>query len=120
MTRKEERILSKATKVGLKTARREGHVPSKDELLELKIQVLPAYGRWLLVLGALLAGVASWLCWNDDHPVTASVLAVVSVLLLVFAIFGVRRTLGELANHAAFDLPEIVIKALIDAVGDVI
>ena len=41
MDRKDERILHRAEKAGVKLAKKQGQMPTRDELLELKIQVVP-------------------------------------------------------------------------------
>ncbi len=59
MTGREKRIVHKAENAGLRKARREGHLLTTEELLDLRVQILPDYVRWLMAAGALVAASGS-------------------------------------------------------------
>ena len=120
MDKKDERILHRAEKAGVKLAKKQGHMPTRDELLELKIQVIPNPIRWICFGTSVICAIGAWLLFGQDNNVWASVLAVTSVLLLAFSIFGIRRTLETLADHASYDLVESVFGLIGDAVGSIL
>ena len=117
MNRREERILKRTQKAGIKFAKKEGHIPSREELLEFKIQVVSNPVRWLCFGGSVGCAIASWILFGGDQNVAASVLAVVSFFLLLFSIFGIRRTLETLADQANFELVEAAFDLIGDACG---
>ncbi len=119
MNRRDERILQRTRKAGVKFAKKEGHIPTRDELLELKIQVLPNAIRWLLFGASVGCGIASWIVHNLDQNATAGILAVASIVLLVFSIFGIRRTLETLADQASYELVDAALELIGSAVGSV-
>jgi hypothetical protein len=116
MDKRTERILRKTEKAGLRKARREGHMLSREELLSVKVQLLPDYTRWLLFGGSVIAGLTSWWCLASDSNVAGSILAVLSVFLLLFSIFGFKRTLETVADQMSYELVDLAL----DAIGSVI
>lgn len=60
MKSREELILSRAEQAGLALAKKEGHMPTRDELLELKIQVVPNFVRWFCFFGSVVCEGAAW------------------------------------------------------------
>ncbi len=120
MNRREERILYRTRKAGVKFAKKEGHVPTRDELLELKIQVVPNALRWILFGASAACGIASWVLFTMDDTIAASSLAVASVILLIFSIFGIRRTLETIADQASYELVDAALELIGDAAGSVI
>lgn len=110
MNRREERILHRAEKAGLKLAKKEGRLPVRDELLNLRIQILPAAFRWLLFLISVACGIAAWIVGSIG-------LGLASLLFLFFAIFGVRRTLETVADHASYDVIEVVLGYVGETIG---
>jgi len=119
MNRRDERILHRAEKAGVKLAKKQGHIPTREDLLELKIQVIPNALRWLCFGGSVICGIAAWVLDTLGNTVAASSLAVLSLFLLIFSIFGIRRTLETLADHASFELVEATFELIGDAVGSV-
>jgi hypothetical protein len=117
MDRRTERILRKTEKAGLRKARREGHMLSREELLSVKVQLLPDYTRWLLFGGSVIAGLASWGCLLFDMNAAGSILAVLSVFLLLFSIFGFKRTLEAVADNMSYELVDLALDAIGSAVG---
>lgn len=119
MNRRDERILRRAEKAGVKFAKKQGQMPTREELLELKIQVVPDAIRWILFGASVACGIAAWFLYALDNTLAASILAVVSIILLIFAVFGIRRTLETLADQASYELVDTVFELIGDAVGSV-
>lgn len=117
MDKRAERILRKTERAGLRKARREGHMLSREELLSVKVQILPDYTRWLLFVGFLVAGVSSWVCYSGEASTPGSILAVVSICLLLFSIFGVRRTLERIGDSMSYEIVDLAFDAIGSALG---
>lgn len=124
MTKKEQRLVHKIEKAGIKASLKENHVLTKEELLELKIQILPT--SWRIIL-ALLAFVSFWLSVSyfkaDDFTFGAISLALF-FMLLAFSIFGVRRTLEEIVENWGFNsgtnlILELAIEGILKAFSSV-
>lgn len=77
----------------------------------MKIQVVPDYLRWLMFLGSVACGLISWRFLENDIMLKGSIFAVISFLLLVFSIFGIRRTLEAVVDHMGYHL--------LDALGSI-
>ncbi len=118
MDRKEQRILRRAERAGLKLARKTGHIPTKEELLQMKVQIVPKGARWILFGTSVICAVSAWYFNTQDNTVAAPVLAVLSFALLVFSIFGIRRTLENLADHLLVDAVSELIGATLGSVFD--
>lgn len=101
MDKKSEKLVHRIEKAGIRASVREGHVLTETELLGLKIQILPIQVRIALGLSAVLAGLGSYGCFLFDQTIWAVGLACLAMLLLFFAIFGVRKTLSTILD--AFD-----------------
>ena len=115
-----ERILRKTEKAGLRKARREGHMLSREELLSVKVQLLPDYARWLLFAGSVISGVATWACLSADAYTAGSILAVLSVCLLLFSIFGFKRTLETVADNLSYELVDLALESIGSVIGSAI
>jgi hypothetical protein len=121
LTRQEERIVRNAQRAGLRMGRREGHVPSREEMLKLKVQVAPAWARWCSAVLALASAGGSWYTFSSELYGSGFLLAVLALLFFCFAIFGIRRTLSKIldgldATHSA-DLFGIIVEGVFSAVG---
>lgn len=94
-----EKLLKKVSRAGIRKSIKAGHVLSREELLALKVQVLPFYVRVLFFLGAVLAAYLSWLNYGVESFGYAFVEGLCSVLLFLFSLFGVRRTLHKITEN---------------------
>jgi hypothetical protein len=97
MDRKTQKLLTKVEKAGVRQSLKAGHVLDQQELLSIKVQLIPAPVRILTGVLALAAGTGSWM-WSDEHPFGSIMLFLLAVLLLVFTIYGVRRTLSKIVD----------------------
>lgn len=121
MDRKTERLLKKVEKTGVRRSLHEGQVLDKEDLLAMKVQILPNFLRITLGVGAVVAGFCSYLNWNWEDPEMSVLLAVVSLFLFLFAIFGIRRTLSRILENmdaeSASELLEAAVDGVVSAVG---
>lgn len=119
MDKRSERILRKAGQAGLKKTLHDGRLPSRKELLAIKVQVLPDYARWCMLGGSGFTGAASWICFSTQMWVAGSILALVSVFLLLFSAFGIRNTLETIADSISYDIVSGVFDIIGSAIGSV-
>ncbi|MEZ0388385.1 MAG: hypothetical protein ACAI34_15025 [Verrucomicrobium sp.] len=109
LTRQQERIVRNAQRAGLRVGRREGHALSEEEVLRLRVQVAPAWSRWLSAFVSVGCALGSTFCFNSGSPGWGVLLAILSFLCLLFTIFGVRRTLeGILDSMSQTDALQIL------------
>lgn len=99
MNPKTKKLLARVEKAAVKQSLKAGHPLGREALLALKVQVVPAPVRWLLAGLAAGAGVGSYYCTTHDSPVWGVLLGMAAVLLLGFAIFGIRRTLSKIVDN---------------------
>lgn len=120
LTPKAEKLLPKIEKAGVKAALKAGHVLSRDELLEVKVQLLPALYRWGLGGISAASAYGSYVGFMADSASRGLGMAVLSLLFFFFAIVGVRRTLGRiLESMDGVDAGELLGLAL-EGIGSVI
>jgi hypothetical protein len=98
MNRTTEKLLKRVEKAGVRKSLKEGHVLGKEDLLAMKVQIVPNYLRIVLGLGALVSGIFSWLYWTWDSPEPGVLLGLTSLILFLFAVFGIRRTLSGILD----------------------
>lgn len=123
MDQKAERLLKRVEKTAVRRSLREGHPLSREELLMMKVQILPNPLRVVMGLGACVAGIFSYLNWTWDSPESAWPLAILSVFLFAFAIFGIRRTLSKILDGmdvgTAAELLGAAVEGVVSAVGGI-
>ena len=113
-----EKLQNRAIKAGIRASKKRHHVVSKEELLKLKIQVLPSSLRgFLLLSGAamILGAVIGWPFPADGHQV---LMGIGGGLLVIFGVFGVRRSLETFVDglSSASDAAD-VLGIIIEAIG---
>lgn len=123
MDRKTEKLLKRVEKAGVRRSLKAGHVLDRDELLAVKVQVLPDYLRIALGVSSLIAGVSSYLCWTRDESAWGGGLSIFAFFLFLFAIFGIKRTLSKIlegmGDAAAYEILGAAIEGIFSAVGSV-
>lgn len=121
MDRKTTKLLKRVEKTGVRKSLKEGHAFSREELLAMKVQVVPNYFRIVLGMGAVVAGSFSYLQWSWGEPGLSVLLALVSLLLLFFSLFGIRRTLSKILEgmdaSSASELLGAAVEGIFSAVG---
>lgn len=122
MDRKTQKLLTKVEKAGVRHSLKAGHVLDQQELLSIKVQLIPAPVRVLTGVLAVAAGAASWF-WSDEHPLGSIMLFLLAVLLLIFTIYGVRRTLSKIVDSwdaaSVGDLLSAAVEGITEVAGSV-
>lgn len=123
MDRKTEKLLKRVEKAGVRRSLRAGHVLDRDELLAVKVQVMPGSLRIALGISSVGAGVSSYLCWTRDAPGWSVLLALLAFFLFLFAVFGIRRTLSNildgLGDAVSQEILGAAVEGIFSAVGSV-
>ncbi len=111
-----ERMIRVAAAAARRRARKAGRALSRQELLRLKLQLVPAPLRLLLgITGttAVICGATGW-PWDAEAVRAAEIIA--GILLIVFGIYGIRRTLSRIADGMSHELLEAVIDRITDSI----
>jgi hypothetical protein len=121
MNRKAALLAKRIEKAGVRASIREGHVLTEAELRNIKIQILPNPLRVLFcVIGVISAG-ASYYCFTNDLVGYGITSAIISLLTLLFGLFGVRRTLSRILDSMDIvDAAELVghaVKGISSTIG---
>lgn len=108
---KTERLKKNGLKAGIKKSKKEGHVLSKEELLEMKVQVMPSLFRWISgILGVVGIGYAVFV---GEFSILFLLLG---LLLLVCGIYGYRKTLSKVVDGLGDVGGEVVVEVIFDGV----
>lgn len=124
MTPKAEKLLPKIEKAGVKASLKAGHPLSQEELLNVRVQLLPTIYRW--GLGGISSACAygsytSAMATETGESLTASIaLAIVSLLFFIFALAGVRKTLGTILENMPVDAGGELLSAAVEGIGSII
>lgn len=109
----QERIQRNAIKAGVLASKRRHHLVSREELLRLKVQVMPMWPRVLICFAGLaMLAVAIW--GGMDDATYRVLLGIGGAGTTSFSIFGVRRTLDSI------EVGGDVLSVVLDAIGSVI
>ena len=98
MTPKAEKLLPKIEKAGIKASLKAGRVVTREELLEVKVQLMPTLLRWTFGGGAAAAAYGSYVQWIQGGTDASIGFALLALVLLFFAWMGVRKTLGKIVD----------------------
>lgn len=96
-----ETLEKRAVKSGVKASKKRHHLVSEEELLALRIQVMPWAWRAFLVLLGIALIAACWFAWPSDSWTVRSIEAFTGVLALLFGAFGIRRTLSNIFDYTS-------------------
>lgn len=113
-------IEKRAVKAGVKASKKRHHLVTEEELLALRVQIMPALPRILLGITGLLLITACCISWpSSDIPIRV-LEGISGGFLLLFGIFGIRRTLEQLLDtYDAGDLIGSIIEGIVDAVSNI-
>lgn len=115
-----EKIGHRALKAGVKASRKRHHVVSKDELLALKVQTMPATTRVLLVILGLVLIAFGWFGWPSESNAVQALEILGGIFSLLFGSFGIRRTLSQvLESMDAIDLAGVVVDLIGEALSNI-
>ena len=95
---KQERIIRNAVKAGTQACKKNGGNLSEEQLLNLKVQVMPDLVRWILFLGGVALIVFACIAWPSSNVITQIVGGCCGLLFILFSIIGIKRTLSVLDN----------------------
>ena len=113
----------RAVKTGIKASRKRGHVVSRDELLDLRVQTLPNLLRATLILLGFALIAACYFAWPSTSGSVRGLEAVSGIFAILFRAFGVRRTLSHLLDSVnptdAVDLAGSIVELVANAVSDI-
>lgn len=120
MTSRQQKLQRRATKAGIKAARSRHHVLSAEEILSLKVQVVPALPRWAMGLTGIAmvaAGVTGTLVTSNTGQ---ALLAIFGLFLGLFGLFGIKRSLegifDRISHEVASEIIDRTLATIIDAV----
>jgi len=121
MDRKSERLVKSIEKAGIRASKKEGHPLTEAELRDIKVQVLPSPLRIIFAVLGVVAGILSYSSFTQDSEGAGFLWASVSLFMILFGIFGVRRTLSRILDSMdAVDAAEILghaVEGIASAVG---
>lgn len=113
-----ERLQRIAIRKGIRTSRKLNHALTKEEILGLKIQILPSTVRILLATGGILLITAALIAWPSDSNPVQGLEFLSGFFLLLFGIFGIRRTLSGIADQMSNKAFEVLVEGILEAVGN--
>lgn len=119
MTKRQEKFQERAVKAGIRAAKRQHHMLSEEELRALKVQVMPALPRVLMVVVGVAAIISAFSGWPWDEIGKQFMLGLSGLGSTCFGMFGVRRTVeGSLdaLGNGAVDL----LGAILEGIGNAI
>ncbi|MCW1886384.1 hypothetical protein OKA04_16725 [Luteolibacter flavescens] len=120
MNRREEKIRKRAVKAGIREAKKQHHALDREEVLSLKVQMLHPLTRFLLgTIGiALIAGGGTGMVL--DMSVAYAGMFGAGILLLVFSVYGVRRTLSDVLDHVVAESAFALVESIVDSIGSAV
>jgi hypothetical protein len=120
MNKKEQRLLIKIEKAGVRESLRSGHLVTQEELLGLRIQIVPLTLR--IAFGLMGAG-AAWACYvlaQAGDEGTAAAFGLASFFLLLMAVFGFKKTVEAVLDSASgAELIGIAIEGIAEIVSSI-
>ena len=111
-----EVIRRRAVKTGVKASKKRHHLVSADELLSLRVQVMPALPRISMAVVGILLIASGWTGWPSESDILQIIEAVAGVFSLLFGIFGIRRTLSNVLDSTSGD----VIGSILELIGEAV
>ena len=94
-------IKKRAVKAGVKASKKRHHLITEQEILSLRVQVMSALPRVILVLTGISLLVACWLSWPSESNEIRTIEGISGLLIFLFGVYGIRRTLSEVLDTAA-------------------
>ncbi len=93
-------IRKRAVKAAVKASIKRHHLVSEEELLSLRVQVMPWLWRFfLMLLGATLVATC-WYGWPFESSSARGLEAASGTLFFLFGAFGIRKTLSKILDTA--------------------
>ncbi len=92
------RLEKQVTRAAQKAARKSRRPLTEQEALDLKIQIVPTWLRWVLGCASMVGAIASTQDWFGLSAAPSAIVFIFSLFVLAFAIFGIRKTLSALGE----------------------
>ena len=107
-------------KAAVRATLKSGHPITRDELLELRVQILPASKRLLFGFLTLVFGCLAWVLSDLDYFWFSLLSSAASLLSLFFAVIGVRRPISLTLDSRDRAGTDAVIEVALEAAAHVI
>jgi len=107
-------------KAAVRATLKSGLPITRDELLELRVQILPASKRLLFGFLTLVFGCLAWVLNDLDYFWFSLISSAASLLSLFFAVIGVRRTISLTLDSLDRAGTDAVIEVALEAAAHVI
>ena len=107
-------------KAAVRATLKSGHPITRDELLELRVQILPASKRLLFGFLTLVFGCLAWVLSDLDYFWFSLLSSAASLLSLFFAVIGVRRTISLTLDSLDRAGTDAIIEVALEAAAQVI
>lgn len=117
MTRTQlEKLRRRAIRTAVRRSRKLHHSLSRDEILSLRVQVTPGSVRILCGLLGLALILAACFTWPWGSLIAQVLEWIAGIFFLLFAIFGIRRTLrNTLDSLESFNMATELLDSIISA-----
>jgi len=115
-TRQLEKLRRRAIKAGARRSRKLHHVLSREEVLALRVQILPALPRLLMVGAGIALVICAWLSWPSDSNTMRFIEGFCGLLLFLFGIFGIRRTVEGIVESVGHGILDSIIDGISGAI----
>jgi prepilin signal peptidase PulO-like enzyme (type II secretory pathway) len=113
-------IEKRAVRTGIKASKKRGHVVSGDELLDLRVQMLPNLLRAALIGLGIALICACYFAWPSTAGSIRGLEAVSGIFSILFGAFGIRRTLSHVLDSMdAVDLASVIGEVIADALSNI-
>jgi hypothetical protein len=116
MKREFQRLRHRAIETGLRRTEKLQHPLSREEILALRVQVLPASARILMAGSGILLIIGAIQAWPSDSNVIRSIEGVGGFLLALFGTFGIRRSLEAIGDRLGESILESIIEGISGAI----
>lgn len=118
MENRREKFEKRAVKAGVRAAKRRHHMLSEEELRALKVQVMPALLRVIMVVVGVSALIAAYCGWPWEEGEGRLWEGLSGAAFTSFGIFGIRRTVGGVIDAAgSVDWLGGILEGIADAIG---
>jgi len=114
-----EKLRSRAAKTGIRTAKKRHHVLSKDEVLAMRVQILPALPRVIMFGLGIILILSGFFEWITGTSWVCGIQAVMGIFLMLFGIFGIHRTIDELGNQLSYEAFEVLLETIFEGIGSI-
>lgn len=102
-------------KAAVRATRQSDHPVTQDELLALRVQILPASKRLLFGFLSLAFGCLAWVLSDLDYFWFSLLSGLASLTSLFFAVIGVRRTVSMALDGFDQTTSQFILEAAVDA-----